>query len=119
MERNCLGHHLHIALQTVKSDAHFVETLPYKIFYRWDMVQKAIESVLNHHALADTGTLGSKLKPLRPHFETESYVSSLGSGQRRLDRAPQRIRFARPDILFYDAHRIDLYQLICALYLMA
>ncbi|MEA2811553.1 MAG: hypothetical protein QOJ17_5694 [Rhodospirillaceae bacterium] len=38
MERNCLGHYLHIALQTVKSDAHFVEALPYKIFYRWDMV---------------------------------------------------------------------------------
>ena len=52
MERNCLGHHLHIALQTVKSDAHFVEALPYKIFNRWDMVQKAIESVLNHHAFA-------------------------------------------------------------------
>jgi hypothetical protein len=68
MERNCLGHHLHIALQTVKSDAHFVEALPYKIFYRWDMVQKAIESVLNHHAFADTGTLGSKLKPLMESF---------------------------------------------------
>jgi hypothetical protein len=30
----------------------------------------------------------------------------------------QHVRFARPDILFYDAHRIDLYQFICALYLI-
>jgi hypothetical protein len=29
------------------------------------------------------------------------------------------VRFARPDILFYDAHRIDLYQFICALHLIA
>ena len=26
------------------------------------------------------------------------------------------MRFARPDILFYDAHRIDFYQLICTQY---
>jgi hypothetical protein len=31
----------------------------------------------------------------------------------------QRVRFARHDIVFYDAHRFDLYRLICALYLMA
>jgi hypothetical protein len=36
-----------------------------------------------------------------------------------LDVGPERVRFARPDVLFYDAHPIDLYQLICALYLMA
>jgi hypothetical protein len=68
MERSCLGHHMHIALRTVKSDGHLVEALPYKIFYRWDMVRKAIESVLNHHAFADTGALGSKLKPLMESF---------------------------------------------------
>jgi hypothetical protein len=34
----------------------------------------------------------------------------------RVDTAFQRVRFARPDILLYDAHRIDLHQLICALY---
>jgi hypothetical protein len=38
---------------------------------------------------------------------------------RQVDTAPQGVRFARPDILFYDAHRIDLYQWISALYLMA
>src|SRR5258708_3595999 len=37
--------------------------------------------------------------------------------QLQVDTTPQRVRFARPDILFYDLHRIDLYQLICALYL--
>ena len=34
-------------------------------------------------------------------------------------RKSMKIRFARPDILFYDAHRIELYRSICALYLMA
>jgi hypothetical protein len=38
--------------------------------------------------------------------------------QLRVDTTPQRVRFARPDILFYDADRVDMYQLICALYLM-
>ena len=33
--------------------------------------------------------------------------------------ASQIVRFARPAILFYDGNRIDLYQSICALYLMA
>jgi hypothetical protein len=33
--------------------------------------------------------------------------------------ASQTVRFARPDILLCDAHRIDLYQLISAAYLMA
>jgi hypothetical protein len=30
----------------------------------------------------------------------------------------QRVRFARPDILFYDAHRIELYRSMRALYFM-
>jgi hypothetical protein len=50
-------------------------------------------------------------------------VAKRSSSERRfqlqVDTAPQRVRFARPDILFYDAHRIDLYQWIRALYLMA
>jgi hypothetical protein len=39
--------------------------------------------------------------------------------QLQVDTAPQRDRFARPDILLYDAHWIDLYQWTCALYLVA
>src|SRR5712672_618341 len=31
----------------------------------------------------------------------------------------QVVRFARPNIQFYDGHVIDLYQLICAPYLIA
>ena len=50
-------------------------------------------------------------------------VAKRSSSERRfplqVDTSPQRVRFARPDILFYDVHRIDLYQLICALYLLA
>ena len=34
-------------------------------------------------------------------------------------RKSMKTRFARPDIQFYDAHWIELYRLICALYLMA
>ena len=33
-------------------------------------------------------------------------------------RAEQIVRFARPNILFYDEHVIDLYHQICALYRM-
>jgi len=51
-------------------------------------------------------------KPVGP---TRAAASSDWSPSRPLHS--QRVRFARPDILFYDAHRIDLYQLICALYL--
>jgi hypothetical protein len=40
-------------------------------------------------------------------------------GTKRASIDSQTVRFARHDIRFYDAHRIDLYRLVCALYLMA
>ena len=44
--------------------------------------------------------------------------SSTATGNRR--RPAERIvRFARPNILIYDGHVIDLYRLICALYPVA
>src|SRR5258707_5912707 len=50
------------------------------------MVQKAIESVLNHHAFADTGTLGSKLKPLMESVAASSVTLLVVDSEERAGR---------------------------------
>ena len=55
--------------------------------------------------------------PIDPRRVAER-SSSEGRFQLKADNSAPRVRFARPVILFYDAHRIALFQLICALYLM-
>ena len=49
-----------------------------------------------------------------PNSSPIQMLDGLANHRRELSESP----FARPDILFHDAHRIDLYRLIYALHLM-
>ena len=63
---------------------------------------------------------GEQPKPLAVVFAM--LASSLEKRFQLQNGAPpstQTVRFARPNILIYDEHVSDLYQLICARYLMA
>jgi hypothetical protein len=67
-----------------------------------------------------TGRVWASLAPPRTTATASAidsqYVARRSSSERRFqlqtDAVPQRVRFARPDILFYDPHRIDLHQSI-------
>jgi hypothetical protein len=102
----------------------------------WDYWRPAAEGVL------ELGTVSGEAVGLPTHFHREDQLTYVLSGRRRFvvggevivleagdgtaadalrnvdhsDRAD--VRFARPNIQIYDAHVVDLYQGVCARYLV-
>ena len=68
MECDVLGHHPHIALETVKPDTHIVKMILHQIFNRWVRPQKAFKGSFHDHALADARAVGCDVKPVTECF---------------------------------------------------
>jgi hypothetical protein len=101
VERDRLGHHPHIALETVKPGVHILKPLPHQLFNRWGRVEKTFEGGFYDHALTDARTVGCNLKPVVKFFgKSDGHLSGRGRTtlarrrHGRLDAASLQIEFA-------------------------